>query len=317
MKFLLYFFFFGFFFHPFLARAETIDKIVAKVGSEVITLSDISQAIAEKRAYLYSLDNKEKASTDFEKFKNDILNEMILDIILRAEIVKEAITMTDAAVDEEFNNRLKQSGLSAVVFANKLAAQGFSILAYKKKLKEEMEKQAFIQKKIMPHLSVSDYDLQQEYEKSISKFQVYNKLHFIEVYLTPAKFATSEELFSMARTIREKMVKGQNVTDLIKNFSSGAFAQKGGDSGDIKGSDIRSEIQETLSQLKPGETSQLFPSSEGVFIFKLITKADPQPIPFNKVASLLRMRYGEKMILQDLKKYLLAVKDETYVEILK
>jgi hypothetical protein len=29
------------------------------------------------------------------------------------------------------------------------------------------------------------------------------------------------------------------------------------------------------------------------------------------------MRFGEKMILQDLKKYLMAVKDETYVEILK
>ena len=226
MKSIFTLFFLGLFLQPFLARAETIDKIVAKVGSEVITLSDISQAIAEKRAYLYSLGNKEKASADFEKFKNDILNEMILDIILRAEIVKEAITMTDAVVNEEFNNRLKQSGLSAAVFANKLYAQGFSISSYKKKLKEEMEKQEFIQKKILPHLSVSDYDLEQEYEKNISKFQVYNKLHFIEVYLTPAKFATSEELFSMARAIREKMVKGQNVTDLIKKFSSGALHPK-------------------------------------------------------------------------------------------
>lgn len=317
MKPIFYFFLFGFFLHSSPSRAETIDKIIAKVGSEVITLSDVSQAIAEKRAFLYSMGNKEKASADFEKFKNDTLNEMILDIVLRAEIAKEDISVVDAAVDEEFNNRLKQSGFSAAVFAEKLATQGFSILTYKKKLKEEMEKQQFIQKKIMPNLSVSDYDLQQEYEKNISRFQIYNKLRFTEVYLTPAKFATSEELFSMARTLREKMVKGQAVTDLIKRYSSGAFAQKGGDSGEINGADIRPEIQETLSQLKPGETSQLFPSSEGVFIFKLVSKADPKPVPFNKVAGLIRLHYGEKMIVQELKKYLLSVKDETYVEILK
>lgn len=317
MKSLFLFLFFGFLFHSSPNFAETVDKIVAKVGSEVITLSDVSQAIAEKRAFLYSMGNKEKATADFEKFKNDILNEMILEIILRTEITKENITVADATVDEEFNNRLRQSGLSAAVFAEKIAAQGFSVSAYKKKLKEEMEKQQFVQKKIMPNLSVSDYDLQQEYEKNISKFQIYNKLRFIEVYLTPTKFTSNEELFSMARSIREKMVKGQNVTDLIKQYSSGAFAQKGGDSGDINGADIRPEIQETLSQLKPGETSQLFPSSEGVFIFKLVSKADSKPVPFNKVAGIIRMRYGEKMLLQELKKYLMSVKDETYVEILK
>jgi hypothetical protein len=69
--------------------------------------------------------------------------------------------------------------------------------------------------------------------------------------------------------------------------------------------------------LKNGETSQLYPTNQGVYFFKLIAKTDLKPVPFNLASNRVRSQISSKRVQSELKKYLLAIKDQTYVEILQ
>lgn len=298
------------------ASAEIVDKIIAKVGSDVITLSDVAKSIAEQRSYLLQTYGDKRGTERFLKFKENVLDEMILQKILELEIKREGLQATTAEVEQEYQQRLNQFGINEITLIGQLQKDGISLADFKKSVRSELEKQKLIQKKIMANIAISDYDLQKEYEKNIDKFQVFTKINFVEVYLTPDKFADAEELANTAKKIQSMLKSGQNAGALIKQYSSGAYAESNGLSGFVDAKELRPEIQAVLSRMKKGETSEVLPIQHGVFIFKLLDKSDPKPVPFNEVANQLRGQFGQKVVQDELRKYLLSVKDQTFVEIL-
>lgn len=298
-------------------RAETVDRIIAKVGNEVITLSDVSAALNAQRALLVQKYGRDRGLAEFIRFKDNILDELVLQKILEAEIKKDGIVVADSEIGQEYQTLLNQYGMNETQFIQQLSQQGLTLAEYRKSLKAEMQKQKFIQKKIMPNIAISDYDLQKEYEKNIRDYEVYSKVRFIEVYLTEDHFKTPDDLVTMARRIHSALQAGKDVTALIKQHSSGAFARNGGDSGEIGAGELRSEIQQVLSGLKIGQISDIMPVEDGVFIFRLLDKSHPQPLPFNKVVNQIRTAYGARVVNEELKKYLMAIKDQTYVEIVE
>lgn len=298
------------------AFAETIDKIVAKVGTEVITLSDVNQEKTKQKAFLVETLGKQEGLNKYNKIRLSILDEMILNLLLKEEIKKTGIAATDQEVQQYFNNNLKRSGKNEKDFIESLAQKKLSLADFKQLLRFEIERQKYVQKVIMPKISITDYDLKQEYEKNKHIYQTYTKLHFIETFLTIDSFASEQELVNMVKKIHNTLKAGGNASALIKKHSSGAFAKKGGDSGLVEGSGLRPEIQNILNSLKNGQTSEPVSVQSGVFIFKLLSKEAPQPLPLNQVVSEVRMSYAEKAMEKELKQHLLNVKDMTYVEIL-
>ncbi|MBF0104062.1 MAG: peptidyl-prolyl cis-trans isomerase [Deltaproteobacteria bacterium] len=301
----------------FCASAETVDRIIAKVGSEVITQSDVAQDTAQRKAFYTQKYGKQRGLEEFNKFQKDALNEMILMRVLNEQIIKEGLELTEREITEEYQQRLRQSGINEKQLIEKLGDNGVTLRDFKESIKKEIERTRFIQKKISPLIAISDFDLQKEYEKNIKSYEVYTKLRFIEVFLTIDKFENADQMNSKAQQMQQKLKAGQNISALVKEYSSGAFAAQGGDSGLVDADQLRPEIQSVLSSLSPGQISQILPIQNGLFIFKLIAKSDPRPLPFNEVANQIRSQFSEKMIEDELKKYLTVIKDQTYVEIMQ
>ena len=223
------------FFFSFSAVAKTVvDRIIAKVGPEVITLSDLAQERKEQKAYLLQTYGYTKGGQEFAKINKDMLGNLILKKILKSETNLLNISASGNKIDQEYKQRIIQKQTNEKAFAESLSRKGLSVLAYKEILKQEIEKRLFIQRKIVPLISISEYDLQQEYKNNIKKYQTYNKLRFIEVFLTPDKFDSKEELSKMAKQIQKLLKNRRPASAFIKKYSSGAFAQKGGNSGMVE-----------------------------------------------------------------------------------
>lgn len=299
------------------ALAETVDRIIAKVGSEVITQSDLNTALATEKILLTRKFGEKDGLIRYNAFRANALQEMVLARVLEAEIMREKITVADAAVESEYQGVIAGSNMSEPEFLTWIAKNGLSAADYKQSLKRDLEERQFIDKKIMPNVIISDEELQREYQRHISEYQAYSKLRFIEVFLASDKFASESELMATARTLRQALATGRNISEQIKIRSAGSYADKGGDSGVVDADSLNADVRTLVSRLKNGETSPLYPANQGVYFFKLLSKTDPKPQPFNLVSGRIRAQMSEKRVQNELQKYLLAVKDQTYVEILK
>lgn len=298
-------------------RAEMVDRIIAKVGSSIIMQSDLARAIKMKRAFYFMKFKGAKASQLFNEFKKNTVNEMILDIILADQVVKNQVVVSDAEIDQELGIRMNNRGLDLMALQRLLKSYGVTLEDYKTLIRYDLEKQGFLQKVIVPNISISDYDLQKEYEKIKGEFLEYSELSFVEVFLIKEKFSSEQAMTQMAEKIRAQLKAGSVPKDLIKEYSMGAYASQGGISGLVKAKDLRPEISQILSRLKKNEVSQIMSVGPGVFIFKLLDKKNPSPMPFAKVVNVVRARFAEQVVEDELRRYLLNQKDQIYVEMVK
>jgi parvulin-like peptidyl-prolyl isomerase len=297
-------------------QAETVDRIVAKVGGEIITLSD-KQSYLNFKKLDFEFRYGKAAVTHFAAFQSRALNELVLDRILDQELAREKINISPTEIESDFQGILSRLGVKESDFVARMAKSGLTLAEYKSHLRRDIGKRQFIQKKIMPGIAFSELDLKQEYQNHIDKYRSYNKLRFIEAFLTPEKFSTEQDLVGFARKLEDELKRGVNVVASLKQFSSGAFAKSGGDSGLIDATQLRPEIRNILSRLRVGDVSPPIPFGQGVFIFKLMAQAEPTALPYSQVSQIVKADYAEKVVEQELKKYLMAVKDQTYVEIVK
>ena len=299
----------------FLINATNVERIVAKVGNDIITAEDLDKALKQRKLALTNNKTPAPKTSENTQLAEDILQELILQKVLEVEMKKESITITEQQVEQEYQARLKEMKLSESAFLAGLEKSGLELADYKENIKIELGRSAFIRKKIAPSLSISELDVQNEYQKNIHLFQRFNKFHFIEVVLGIDKFASKEELEKVAKEIHQKLSANQNAADLIKKYSSGAFASKGGDSDMVSAKELNPQIVNVLSSLQKGKTSPVLSTPQAFFMFKLIDKADPMPVPYGEVSYQVKNLYAEKAVIEDLKKYLTRAKQKTYVEI--
>lgn len=298
------------------SAAEIVDKIIAKVGTEALTMMDLTEFLKRKK-YEYLVQGGQQGFQRYDEFRKKALSELILETILDQELTREHISVGSDIVEGEFQYVLKREGLSETQFVQKLSKQGLALAEYKTILEKQIAATQFIQKKIIPNLSISEIDLNSEYEKNKSEYQTYAKFHFIEVFLLPDRFSSDQEFQDKVLVLHQSVQQGKSVSEEVKQYSFGAFADKGGDSGLIDATTLRPELRRVLSSLKVGETSGLLPLDRGIVFFKLLDRAEPQVLPYHQVSHLVRAKYAEKVAEQELRKFLIAIKDQTYTEIIQ
>lgn len=302
---------------PIRLHAETIDRIVAKVGNDIITVSDTTDTLKLKKKLLLLKYGKIDGARRATGLENDFINEMILEIILKEKIEEEGFALPDKELETYYQSQLQSQNKTEKEFLAELQNQNITLKEYKDDLKFEIGKQKFVQKNISPKIQIAETDLQKAYEVKKGEFKTFKKYHFIETMLARTQFPNEAEFKKTAETIQAGLRSNSpTVAVTIRKHSQGAFKNNGGDSGIMDGKDINPEIKILLDQLKDGQTSQVFYNPGAAYIFKLIQKSDPQPLAFNEVVGTLKMQLAQEAINKELRNYLLAQKEKTFVEIL-
>lgn len=306
-----------FFLFSSLVHAETIERIVAKVGNDIITTSDTTENLKLKRKLLLFKYGPTGSLPLIKNLEKDFLNEMILEMILKQKIAEQGLDISDRDLEALYQTQLQSQNKTEREFLASLEKNGLELKDFKNDLRFDMAKQKFVQKNIMPKIEVDKNELQKLYESKKSEFNTFKKYQFTEVILDRSHFATETEFKSTAESIHNSLKTNAQAqaSVMIRKHSAGAFQNSGGDSGLMNASDINPEIKMLLDRLKDGETTKIFYNPNAAFIFKLIKKSDPVPLSFNEVVGTLKMQLAEEAINKALRQYLLLEKEKTFIEI--
>ncbi|MBI2982268.1 MAG: SurA N-terminal domain-containing protein [Deltaproteobacteria bacterium] len=122
-----------------LLAAETVDRIVAVVGTEIVTLSDL----------------RRQKSTG----KKEALNELIRAKILDSEIERLQISVSDDDMAQAIREVLYRNRLSLEQFKKELGKEGQGFERYKEGLRGEIRKMKFLGQVIVPRIKISEDEI--------------------------------------------------------------------------------------------------------------------------------------------------------------
>ena len=273
---------------PNTRMVDTVDRVVAIVGSSVITWSDLAAAVNEQRAAGLQLPADPAGQLAIARgVLSDLIDQEIL--VQKAPDVK--VDVTDADVAPQVDKQIKEVRShfkSDAEFRTELKAAGFgSPEEYRRTLFDQFRRR-MIQQKTFAELqkrekpaSVSDSEVTVAYDKvkdQLQKRPAMVAFRQIVVAPRPSKFADSVAL-AKAESLLVQLKKGADFAEMAKRESMDPGTKNvGGDLGwNRRGSGLVPEFEAVMFSLRPGELSPIVKTSFGYHIIR-VDRVEPAEV---------------------------------------
>jgi peptidyl-prolyl cis-trans isomerase SurA len=300
-----------------ISRAEVVDRIVAEVNGEIITLSEVRTA-ARAMAAQTGLKAKGKENKEIER---KMLDALIDRKLAKAEAKRRGIQVTDKELAAALADFKKRNNLQDDEDIKKALAQSGATL---KELKQNIADQ-IIQERLLAVImkdkgaAVSDAEVRQVYE---SQFKgggaggaggVQLHLRVIKIPF-PADIteAKKEELKNLAEKVMAEVKGGASFSEVAKKYSLEET-----DAGFVAQDDLEPKFAEFLSRLKPKEVGPAV-SPQGIQLIQLVERRTRSGAAksFEEVAPQIRRALQQKGMEKQFLEWIKTLRAKAHIKIM-
>lgn len=263
-----------------------IDKSVAVVGNELITLSMIEQEVQMMRAQGMNMDKSVRCS---------LLEDMMESKLLLMQARLDSLKVNNDMVESQLNQRLDQirTGLGG----DEKVAEYFGKPLYKLRLEwyEQLQDMSLTQEEQMSIANsipeISPYDVKQYMDTvNVDRLPVVpTKYKMSQICIYPDRDAANLAVKEKLLDIRERIINGEKFSTLARLYSEDpGSSRKGGELGMASKSIFWPEFSDAAMSLKPGIISQIVETPDGFHIIEVLEKKGDM---FNARHILLKPKY--------------------------
>jgi parvulin-like peptidyl-prolyl isomerase len=272
-------------------RGEVVERIVAVVNSEIITLSELKQTM--------KLIENEGSLTDEKDLERKVLERMIEDKLLEERVREAGLTCSDQEVEaiwEEYKGRFPTS----FAMGKFLEKAGISEADFKEWLRAQILRERLIELEVRPKVVLSD----EERRKIEESCRTQRKISHILV-------RTKDE----ALEVLERLEGGAAFEMLAEKYSICPSRTQGGSLGFIFKGEMVQEFEEVAFSLFEGETSRPVKTRFGYHIIKCHKiRRTPEDLKKKRKESLEREAL-QKRFDSLLKEWITEIKKKAYIEV--
>lgn len=296
------------------AHGETVDRIVAVVNDEPITLYQLDKVMSEnlediKR--LMGLDKRKK----FNDVRTVALQKLIEDKLLEQEIGKRSIVVSEDDVQKAIKNVLERNKLTEEQLKHELVEKGSDFAAYKEQLKEQLKRIKFMGQVIAPRIKVTDADLDDFFADNPEQFSKFQSVDMAQIILplgVDADDKAIQESQKLADTIVQKAKGGANFEELGKKYSANPQTAV---REIYPASQLAPQILDVLADLKPGEVGAPVRSGMGLHIIKLYDRKTMAGEDYKAIREQIRGKIFEMKVEEEMLDYVDELREKSYIEI--
>ena len=264
------------------AEPETVDKIAAVVGDEIILASELANQI---QMVAFQTGKRPKTEEEIRKLQKQVLEQMISDRLFLAEAKKDtSITVTQSEVKQALDEhiaRIISNFESEDAFLQALADEGLTLRDLERQYESDIEnnllRQRYIQKKLYS-VSISRKEVEDfyaEFKDSIPKQPEGLKLAHILLKVTPSK-EIEDSVSNFAAELRQRVLDGADFATISTQYSSLGAGGNGGDLGWVAREDVVPEFARAAFKLNEGDISGVVRTPFGYHVIKCEGKRGDQ-----------------------------------------
>jgi len=308
----------SFFLFPDAPWGKVVERIVALVNNEIITLSELEEA--GKRLF----EQVQQSSLPVEKeeklkeARRAVLDQLIENKLLEQEIKNRKIEVPDRDVDAAIGDILKQNQLTESELKMLLAKEGLTYPAYRRRIRDDIGKMRLINREIKSKIVIKEEEARRNYQENIARFTEAAEVKVQQIFFPVPALATEKEIAAIrkeAQSILERAHRGEDFAELARKYSQGPEASEGGVLGFFKHKELRPELEEPAFKLQPGEVSGLIKSTEGFHILRVLERKGGEPRPFAEVESQVRDEMMQAEAERQFQEWMKALKAKAYIEV--
>ncbi len=265
------------------SSAITVDRVLATVGNEVITLADYKQFI---KSIIYVTEDADvKENSDI--IDEEILNRLIEDRIILQEAKNKGIEVSEKEINAWIDAFKRENELTQEEFEELLMKEKLSIDDYKNIAKKNLVASKLINLAVDSKIVVTDKDIESYYHEHKNKFiKTPKTVEVGAIFLKLKKDASITEITDLklkALKISYMLKQGASFDILVDEYSDEPLKSQDGKLGEFTEGELISALDKKIFSMEKGEISEPIWFNDGVYILRLIDKKEAIYKPIEEV----------------------------------
>ncbi|MBI3783852.1 MAG: peptidylprolyl isomerase [Deltaproteobacteria bacterium] len=270
------------------ARAEIIDKILATVDGDPVTLYELHQ-----------FQQKDIRARQSSPGSEDSLKALITDKVVQREVTDVGVIVRDEDVERYIEGIRERNKINEEQLKEALNAQGLTMEAYRKQVREDLQRQQLIAREIRGKVNVTPEEVERYYKEHISDYSTSERVQVAHILFALPADTSSDQVVAItakAEEVRGRIVKGADFAEMAKQYSEDRSGQEGGSLGWFAKGEMLEPMEQAALKLKVGEVSQPVRTRLGIHLVKLEAKEGAGAKPLTEVSEQIKQQlYSEAL----------------------
>ena len=303
---------------PYRADAEIIERIVAVVNEDIITLSELKAISLPYLARMKANYSATYGEEEIKETERQILNQLIDEKLVNQEADRLKLEVTEKEVARATREVRDRAQLTEEQFEQALAEDGMTIESYQEQLRAEMKKMRLIDQEIKAKVYVTKKEIDEYYKMHRDEYNVPPEVRLQQILLIIPAESTPQEVEQTrerAEQIRAAIKQGEDFNAMVKSYSQDSTAATGGDMGVFRQGELFSALDEAAFTLMVGEVSPVIQTPKGFHIIRVLDKKDRQKMTEEEQRDEIDALLYNQKVEDAFKQWIKALKKKSYVVI--
>lgn len=297
----------------------TIERIIAKVNDEIITLSELQDLV------------KPNADKLRKAYKGEELNRRIRELELRAldaMVENRLILGRAAAIRAEVDEKELESAIADMLRKNKmttaqlrryLSTRGTSLEKYREEMRKRMLSRKVERMEVGSRVAVGEREIADYYAAHSEDYREGETRVARQIFFPLTEGASAADVEAQRakaqRAYERAAAPGADFAEAARKASEGPAASRGGLLGALKKGEVFPELEQLVFSTGEGETSRPTRTRVGYHVVR-VEKVNPgKPITLDRVAGKIRGKIFSEKFTRRRREWVADLKRGAFLEI--
>lgn len=254
-------------------RADVVDRIVAIVNDEVITLSELEEAVLScaDQVQTAALSPEQHQEMHFE-IRREVLDRMIQRKLTEQQGEALGVSVSDREVEQQIERIKESEFLTESALAEVLEAEGYTLEEYKKRIKNRLLGIKLINREVKSKVAITEDEIRAYYDAHKADYAGEKQYHLRTILIRTPAWQGGDGTGTAQEKIEEIAIRlraGAPFEEIARRHSEDVTAETGGDIGWFSIDELTEEVRETVRWMEQGEISPVLQTNQGYQILKL------------------------------------------------
>jgi peptidyl-prolyl cis-trans isomerase SurA len=304
-----------------------IDRIAAVVNQDVITLSEVQEAVLQQAVAVAVSrggplpqpgDPNVAAAALTPQALSQQMRRLIERRLQQQAAEQHGITVTEAELRQALEDiKTRNRFASDEALAKALTAEGMTMEAYRQQLRTELLVAKLVNREVRSTVVVSMEEAQHYYDQHADDFSLPERVRLRQIFLAAPADNAEEHAGKRAKAqaILEQLRSGAEFDQLARRFSNGPEAKEGGLLGWFTPGSLMPQLDRAAFGLQNGQISDLIESPLGWHILKMEEREGHRRQPFESIKEAVHSRLMEQRTQERYEEWFLELRRNAYVDI--
>jgi peptidyl-prolyl cis-trans isomerase SurA len=298
-------------------QSEIVDRIVAVVNSDIITLYDLNRAFKPYEANIKALRYPEdKERQTLFQVRSDVLNQLIDGQLADQQTKHAQITVSQKEIDTTIERMKEARSFTDEQLREGLAAQGITMEEYRKEIESPILRTKLVNREVKSKIVITTEDIQTYYDNHQEKYAGDKKYYLWNLFIKASEIDRNAALEKMNR-VALKLKQGSSFEALVSELNESSSAVKGTDLGLYRRDELSEELREVVSKLKSNEYSEILETNFGYQIIYVQEIQDTAAKPIEAVETEIQQILYDELVDNKYQDWLEELRARSHIRIIQ